>query len=136
MPCTNIGAKKLFNEISKFIEAYTGPGETVLDSFCGSGVTLLEAVKLGRKCVGVDLNPIAVKIAGTCLSAVRPEELNRTFESIRDRLQAVINSLYTVEENGEQALVTHTIWKNGEPLEVWYETKKKKKHTRGKESRY
>ncbi len=118
--------KKPFNEISKFIEAYTEPEETVLDSFCGSGVTLLEAVKLGRKCVGVD-NPIAVKIARTCLTAVCPEVLSQTFERIKEKLRAVINSLYTVEEDGEKTLVTHTIWKNGEPLEVWYETEKKKK---------
>ncbi len=122
--------KKPFNEISKFIEAYTEPGETVLDSFCGSGVTLLEAVKLGRKCVGVDLNPIAVKIARTCLTAVCPEVLSQTFERIKEKLRAVINSLYTVEEDGEKTLVTHTIWKNGEPLEVWYETEKKKKNIR------
>lgn len=125
--------KKPFNEISKFIEAYTEPGETVLDSFCGSGVTLLEAVKLGRKCVGVDLNPIAVKIARTCLTAVCPEVLSQTFERIKEKLRAVINSLYTVEEDGEKTLVTHTIWKNGEPLEVWYETEKRKKHTRRQE---
>ena len=33
--------KKPFNEISKFIEEYTVPGDVVLDSFCGSGVTLI-----------------------------------------------------------------------------------------------
>ncbi|MDE7298710.1 MAG: hypothetical protein K2N94_07755, partial [Lachnospiraceae bacterium] len=77
-----------------------------------------------------DLNPIAVKISQTCLSAVDPEVLNQTFETIRGKLQSVINRLYTVEENGEETLVTHTIWKDGRPLEVWYETKDRKKSVR------
>lgn len=37
-------------------------GTAVLDPFCGSGTTLLEAQKAGRISVGVDLNPIACLI--------------------------------------------------------------------------
>ena len=41
--------KKPFNEISKFIEQYSEPEEVVMDCFCGSGVTLIEALKAGRR---------------------------------------------------------------------------------------
>lgn len=34
-------------------------GDVVLDPFCGSGTTLVEARLLGRKSIGVDINPIA-----------------------------------------------------------------------------
>ena len=34
-----------------------------MDCFCGSGVTLIEAIKEGRNAVGIDLNPIAIKLA-------------------------------------------------------------------------
>jgi SAM-dependent methyltransferase len=37
--------------------------DVVLDPFCGSGTTLVEARQLGHSCVGVDLNPLAVAIA-------------------------------------------------------------------------
>ena len=37
--------------------------ERVLDPFCGSGTTLLEAQKLGYESVGIDLNPIACLIS-------------------------------------------------------------------------
>ena len=36
------------------------PNGPVLDPFCGSGTTLVEAMRRGQQAVGVDLNPIAV----------------------------------------------------------------------------
>lgn len=122
--------KKPFNEISKFIERYTKAGDTVMDSFCGSGVTLIEALKADRRCVGVDLNPIAVKLAKVSMTTVDIDLLQQTFAAIREKLQGMINSLYEVELYGEKTLVTHTIWKDGEPLEVWYKTENGKKNIR------
>ncbi len=122
--------KKPFNEISKFIEKYTTEGEIVLDSFCGSGVTLIEALKANRRCVGVDLNPIAIKLAKISMTAVPPKDITATFNLIKKNLQTTINSLYEVVEDGETTLVTHTIWKNDIPIEVWYSTTKEKKKIR------
>lgn len=39
---------------------FTRPGERVLDMFAGSGTTLIEAVRLGRHSVGIELNPEVV----------------------------------------------------------------------------
>ena len=122
--------KKPFNEISKFIEQYSLPDDTVLDCFCGSGVTLIEAVKAGRKAVGVDLNPIAVKLANVSMTAVKIENINAAFNSIKKKLQKKIYSLYEMEYEGEPTRVTHTIWKNGEPVEDWYCTDRDKKKIR------
>jgi len=38
-------------------------GASVLDPFCGSGTTLVEARRAGIRAVGVDANPLAVRIA-------------------------------------------------------------------------
>ena len=122
--------KKPFNEISKFIEKYTMPGEVVLDSFCGSGVTLIEALKANRRCIGVDLNPLAIKLAKVSMTAVDIDEVNRQFKVITKKLKATINSLYEFEYDGEPTLVTHTIWKNDMPIEVWYSTNQSKKKIR------
>ncbi|MEW6227358.1 MAG: DNA methyltransferase [Bacillota bacterium] len=46
-----------------FIERLTTEGETVLDPMAGSGTTLLEAYLLGRQAIGVDIDPLAVKMA-------------------------------------------------------------------------
>lgn len=122
--------KKPFNEISKFIEQYSSSEDTVMDCFCGSGVTLIEAVKAGRKAVGVDLNPIAIKMASVFMTAVELDKINTTFKLIKKKLQKTINSLYEMEFEGQHTIVTHTIWKNDEPIEVWYCTDKDKKKIR------
>lgn len=40
-----------------------GPGATLLDPFCGSGTTLVEAMSTGWRCLGSDLNPLAIDLA-------------------------------------------------------------------------
>lgn len=122
--------KKPFNEISKFIEKYSLPEDTVMDCFCGSGVTLIEAVKAGRKAIGVDLNPIAIKLANVSMTAVEIEKINETFKSIKEKLQKTIYRLYEMEYEREPIMVTHTIWKNNKPIEVWYCTDREKKKIR------
>jgi len=39
------------------IEAFTKPGEIVLDPFVGSGTTVLAAKVLGRRYIGIDIDP-------------------------------------------------------------------------------
>lgn len=51
---------KPHNIWSKYIEVYSKKGDVVLDPFCGRGVGVIEAVKMGRNAIGVDLNPIAI----------------------------------------------------------------------------
>src|SRR5258707_9832351 len=47
------------------IKAFTRKGDTVLDSFCGGGTTLVEAIGLGRKAVGFDISSLAVFLSRT-----------------------------------------------------------------------
>jgi len=44
------------------VESLTGPAGRVVDPFCGGGTVLVEALRAGRPSVGVDLNPLAVRV--------------------------------------------------------------------------
>jgi hypothetical protein len=48
---------------SRLVHAVSGDGATVLDPFCGSGTVLVEAMIAGRRAIGTDLNPLAVRLA-------------------------------------------------------------------------
>ncbi|MDC3953815.1 DNA methyltransferase [Polyangium jinanense] len=47
----------------RLVESFSRPGNAVLDPFCGSGTVLVEARLVGRKAIGVDANPLAVRLA-------------------------------------------------------------------------
>jgi site-specific DNA-methyltransferase (adenine-specific) len=49
--------------LEHLIELFTEPGQTVLDSFLGSGSTAVAALNTGRKCVGIEINHEYVDIA-------------------------------------------------------------------------
>lgn len=47
----------------RLVSGFTPKGGKVLDPFCGSGTVLVEAMVAGLKPAGIDLNPIAVRLA-------------------------------------------------------------------------
>jgi len=57
------------------IAEHTNERHTILDPFCGSGTTLVEAALGGRKSIGVDSNPIACLISRAKTTPLQPEEL-------------------------------------------------------------
>jgi adenine-specific DNA methylase len=116
-------SKKPYNLVSSFIDRFSEDGDVVLDPFCGSGITAVEALKSHRKAVAVDLNPVAIFITETSLNPVDLDGLRASFQAIEARLRDTITALYTTKCEkcrDSAALVTHTIWSNGTPTEIWY----------------
>lgn len=75
------------------IESYSTQGNTVLDPFCGSGTTLLEAALKNRKAIGLDLNPIA-----TLISKVKTNPISNIEEKIVYRMLDTLDSIITKME--------------------------------------
>lgn len=51
----------------QMMRRYTRPGDWVIDPFAGSGTTLIEARRLGRNCLGVELQPAVAERARALL---------------------------------------------------------------------
>lgn len=47
----------------RIVRASSDPGDLVLDPCCGSGTTLVSAERLGRRWMGIDRNPEAIRVA-------------------------------------------------------------------------
>jgi hypothetical protein len=59
------------------IEAFTEPGDFVLDPYMGGGTSLVEAAALGRSAVGVDISQLAEFIASVKTTVMSDSELQR-----------------------------------------------------------
>lgn len=56
--------------LERIIQASTIPGDIVLDPFCGSGTTGVEAVRFGRKFIGIDICEEYLQITKKRLEAI------------------------------------------------------------------
>lgn len=66
---------------NQMIKRYTKKGEWVLDAFAGCGTTLIEAQRLGRNSIGIDLQEKIVKTANN-LVRYEPNKFNTVNEAM------------------------------------------------------
>jgi DNA modification methylase len=64
------------------VEAYSEPGDLVVDPMCGIGTTLVEAADLGRRVAGVELEPRWSKLAAANLDRVYGEGETRSLAEV------------------------------------------------------
>ena len=74
------------------IELFTDKGDLVLDPFCGSGTTLVEAVVRGRDALGVDINPLSVLLSRVKSTPVDPEDVRLATKRVLRDGQAILNN--------------------------------------------
>ncbi len=83
----------------------------VFDPFMGSGTTIGEAVKLGCKVIGRDINPVSRIMVSTALQAYSTDEVKDTFENISKNAGKKIRSFYSIKlPNNEKADVLYYFW--------------------------
>lgn len=68
---------------------YSVPGETVLDPMCGSGTSILESYLLGRRGIGIDIDPLSCLIAAAKVAPVAPSDIVANGEAILKEARAL-----------------------------------------------
>ncbi|MBN2391964.1 MAG: DUF1156 domain-containing protein [Anaerolineae bacterium] len=95
-------------------------GLVVLDPFMGGGTTVVEAMRLGCKIVGIDLNPVAWFVVQTQIRPVDPASLQAAFDLLAARpvawsgksVQETLLDQYRTAcpQCGDEADIIYTYW--------------------------
>lgn len=118
-------ARKPHNIVAEYVTNYSKEGDIVLDPFCGSGVTPIEAIKHGRKGIGIDLNPMAIFISRQTAIPADIDTVEAQFLEISSACKGSLGEMYQTkcEQCGTKATVLATTWdrQGNEPIDIRYE---------------
>jgi len=95
-----------------FYKTHELTGKVVLDPFMGSGTTLGEAIKLGAKAVGCDINPISTFLVHQAFTSVPEAKLHTAFKQLERNVAPHIRRYYQTRDplDGESIPVLYYFW--------------------------
>ena len=98
--------------IRPFIDAFSAPGEVVLDLFAGSGMTGIAATMAGRRAALSDISALGQHIAAGYLTKVPEEAFRRAAAGAARQARAAIGDLYQTrrQSDGAATEMVRTIW--------------------------
>jgi len=84
----------------------------ILDPFMGGGTTVVEALKLGCKVIGMDIHPVAWFTTKKEIESLDLEKFREEFSKLEDRLAEKIRKYYKTicPKCGQQADVMYVFW--------------------------
>jgi len=84
--------KQPSNVVGEYIRHFCPEGGLVVDPFCGSGVTAIEALTNKRRTVCIDLDPLAVFITRqTCLAPVDLNAYWDAYRQVEEEMEPIID---------------------------------------------
>jgi 16S rRNA G966 N2-methylase RsmD len=102
--------------LAYLIEALTFEQEIILDPFVGSGLVARESVERDRRFIGIDINPLAIKLSKLVVNPPKLADFFESFSKIKKNVEPAINTSYS-RETGE--IGTHYLWDGDELKSVW-----------------
>ncbi len=113
-----------------YLEAYTSPGQIVLDPFCQSPTLVTEVATTGRKVIAANFNPVLALLMRGQQSLPEPRELDAATTRLGDSmklgvpLREHLDGLYATScpQCHRTTIADHFLWdrETGEPVEKGY----------------
>ena len=129
----NYMARKPYNVVSEIIKRFCPDNGCVYDPMFGSGTTIIEASKLGRKAIGTDINLLAYKLCKTSLSRWDMNKVKLAIDSFCKEVSSACNSLYMFIEEDENRILERCHFDRHDaeliPTAYWYKLQKNGKLT-------
>jgi DNA modification methylase len=97
-----------------FIRGLTDPGDVVLDPMMGSGTTIVEALLAGRRGIGLDIDPLALRVSHAKTIPVSADDL-------RDiGLKVIAQAQDLLSDNGVERLIQKFDSRTKEFIDYWF----------------
>ncbi len=80
--------KQAYQIVQAYISHFSKPNDLVLDPFGGTGVTVVEALMLGRRAIHLDLNPLSVFFVKNLISPISLNELQTAFDRVEKQFKS------------------------------------------------
>jgi hypothetical protein len=109
--------KKPLEPLAFLIETLTDVNGLVIDPFMGSCATGVAALGLGRRFVGIDLNPVAVQLASVLLSPPSALVIKETIDKVEKRIRTAICETYMSPQACSP--ITHYLWDKSTLMQLW-----------------
>jgi len=108
--------------LGPYLDAYSRPGDLVIDLFCASPTLIREAVVAGRRALGLNVNRALLLAASLGLTAIEGDAVVSAFTHLSEAhkgmetLQAHIEGLYrtTCAECGAETIADAFVWERDE----------------------
>ena len=109
---------------NQLISKFTEKNDLVLDTFMGSGTTLVESKILGRNAIGIDVNPLAClisKVKTTTLKKSELIEISKILISLKEDILDLRGNTTAFNNGEKKAIIDNSISKTLHPNIVkWY----------------
>lgn len=105
---------------SRLIKDYSEKGDIIVDTFMGSGTTIVEAIINERIGIGTDINPIAHLVSKVKTTPIADDDLVRNLNELYFKIQN--NSRESLFNQAHNAAVP-----TNERLDFWYKPEQKEK---------
>lgn len=115
-------SKKSPDVAAAYIDKYTDPGDVILDPFCGSGIIACEAVRLGRRAIAIDINPMATFITRLTLMPINLSRLQWAFHDVQTSCEEKLSNLFatTCSRCRKDAVVEFVVREGNDPVQIAY----------------